>query len=479
MSVDYTRTALFRDNTPLSMAGATSVDGFKIEGSQPTNSDRRVIFSYSDVSDASAKYYKLIVSNGVASVQEVLANDTLNAENVLLAGNTIAELETVTSIPEWVDKTVYPITALKAPESQSAVPTFKIGIKTSNNTAQYEKTEESPVYVLAENNVDIISISANPEKTGNGSAVVQVRFRDVQTWGSYIDIKNAANVKASAAQFRIKYAVSALNGTDSAKVPTISIVYNGTDAKISGANAELILTTKHFGKEENAKGLSFAQCLIRHKELQDAEIKAYAAFRSEVQTRSMYPLGTGTGEQQTIRLGDTGIAYNTFRVQVNGENLANFSMNTEQNEVTLIADKGAAITSSYEYGWSPEVWREMELVSRQAYGSSGEYASKFQIALPEEETDKTVTTIKFSLDRPDGNVENEVLGIATGEQQVFVLPHYARKDTITCSGVWSYDDQSRILKVQHSQGEQIIISYYWAAESPEAYALAAGWTKSA
>ena len=55
---------------------------------------------------------------------------------------------------------IYPIVAISAPESQSAVPTIKISIKTTNNTAQYEKTEDSPIYVLAENNIDIISISS-------------------------------------------------------------------------------------------------------------------------------------------------------------------------------------------------------------------------------------------------------------------------------------------------------------------------------
>ena len=476
----YTRMAMFRDNAPLSCENVTSVDGFQIEGTQPTNTDRRIIFSYSDASNPDSKYYKLVVTAGVAALLEVLNGSELNTENILKEGNTVEELESVTSIPDWVGKTIYPIVALSAPEEQSAVPTIKISVKTTNNTAQYEKTEDSPIYVLAENNVDVISISsADIEKTGNGSAVLQVRFRDNNTWGNFMDIKNAVNIKASAVQFRAKYAVSTLSGADSVKVSKISIVYSGSDAKISGANTELILVTKHFGKDESAKGLSFAQCLIRHKQLQDAEIKAYAAFRNEIQYRSMYPLGTGTGEQQTIKLPDSGISYNSFRLQVNGQNFTNFSMNTEQNEVTLIADKGAAITGSYEYGWEREEWQEMTKISSLAYGSGGEYSSVFQIALPEEDTEKTVTSIKFALDRPDGEVKDEILGTANGDLQVFQLPHYAKQDSIICSGIWTYNEETRILKVQHTQGEQITISYDWAAESPEVFAVAAGWTKSA
>lgn len=478
---DYLRTALFRSNQALSAENATSVDGFQLEGVQPAGTDRRVAFSYGDVSNPDNKYYKLIVgTGGSATLQEILIDKIFNTENVLLEGNTVEQLESVTSIPDWVGKTIYPIVAISAPETQSAVPTLKLAIKTSNNTAQYEKTEDSPIYVLAESNVDVISISSSDiEKTGNGSAILQVRFRDGQTWGNFVDIKNAVNVKASAVQFRVKYAVSTLTGADSVKVSKISIVYSSSDAKISGANTELILVTKHFGKDESAKGLSFAQCLIRHKQLQDAEVKAYAAFRSEIKARSMYPLATGTGEQQTLNLPDNGISYNSFRLQVNGQSFTNFSMNTEQNEVTLIADRGAAITVSYEYGWEREEWQEMTKISSMAYGASGDYSSVFQIALPEEDTDKTVTSIKFALDRPDGEVEDEVLGTASGDLQVFQLPHYARQDSITCSGVWTYDDETRILKVQHTQGQQIRISYHWTAESPEVHAIAAGWTKSA
>ena len=195
-SNSYTRTAMFRDNAPLSCEGVTSVDGFQIEGTQPTNTDRRIVFSYGDASNADSKYYKLVITAGVAALLEVLNGNELNAENILLEGNTVEELESVTSIPDWVGKTIYPIVALSAPEEQSAVPTLKLAIKTTNNTAQYEKTEDSPIYVLAENNIDIISISsADIEKTGNGSAVLQVRFRDNNTWGNFMDSESTHRLK--------------------------------------------------------------------------------------------------------------------------------------------------------------------------------------------------------------------------------------------------------------------------------------------
>lgn len=128
-------TALFRDNAPITPINSA---GFRIGDSQLADIDRRIIFSCSDSSDDGAKYYKLIVRNGVATSAQVLSGG-LTAENVLIEGNTVAK----GNIP---------------------VPTIKLSIVASSSTAQLEK-------------IDIINVtSSEPEKTGGGSAVVQVAF---------------------------------------------------------------------------------------------------------------------------------------------------------------------------------------------------------------------------------------------------------------------------------------------------------------
>ncbi len=475
MAEGYKRTALFRDNAPLSCANATTVSGFDIAGVQPTGTDRRILFSYSgDTEDA--EYFKLSISNGTATPVPV-ATQKITEESVLLEGNTIEELSSVTSIPDFVGKTIYPVIALSAPEDQSAVPTLKIGIITGSNTAVYERYEESAAIELADEDVDIISTNADTTATGGGQATVQARFKTSGAWGNYIDIKNVANLKASAVQFRARYVVGKLDGTDSAQVNGISMIYSGSDAKISGETTELYFVTKHFS-EQGTNGLAFAQCMIKHKKLQDARIKAYISTRTEVQERIMYQIGTGTGERQTISLPDTGIAYNTVQVQVSGVLVKGYSVNTETNEISITADKGAAITASYEYGWEDETWTEMPLAACQPYDSGEVYASKFQFAIPDAEGNKTVTCIKFELERQEGDVTDKVLTVATGDVQVFQLDHYARTDTIHCSGEWVYDEVNRILMVQQAKGENIVISYHWVSESHEIYAVAAGWAKT-
>lgn len=484
----YKRTALFRDNVPLSAAGVTSVDGFVLDGIEPTGTRRRVLFSHesgtSVVSISSTQsaasdmptYYKLTVdSTGKATETKVSITD-LTAEAVLENGNTVEELAAAKSIPDFVGKDIYPVIAIEADEDATTVPTLKMSIKTTNDTSVFEKEEESQVYRLADVPVSVVSIDANTASTGKGSVVVTARFYN-GNWTDYMSLTDVSNISASAVQLKAKYAVTTI-GSDTAKVTDATIVYSASTAKVSGSTAEVITATMHFAEETGNKGASFAQALIKHKKLMDADIKAYASFRTEPKTREMVAIGTGTGQSQTYALADSNINHDSLVVQINGVPFYGFAYNTETNQVTVSADKDAAITASYEYDWEDEDWKEMTFVSRQVYDADENiYASRFQYTLPSTETDKTICAVKFELIRPNGDVTDEVLGTGTGDTQVFVLPHYARKDTISCTGAWNYNDDTRVLTVIADKGADIKVSYHWVAESHEIYGLTAGWAE--
>ena len=491
----YYRTALYRDNAPLAMTNVASVDGFELAGIQPTGTDRRVAFSYQSKAELDAtvstqntaasesetvmKYFKLTVDESGKATVSALEVQNITVDSVLSEGNTTAELAAVKSIPEWVGKTVYPVVAIKAEETATIVPTLKIGVKMTSANESYEYDEDSPIYKLSSNAVSIVSANANTETTGKASVAVTARLYNGGSWSDYMALSDVAAKKASLVQFKAHYAVTAI-GSETAQVTGVTIVYNASMAKVSGSTAEIITRTLHFAEETSHTGVSFAQALIKHKKLQDAEIKAYAAFRTEPKTREMLSIGTGDGNQQTVALSDTNINHNSISVQLDGMPYYGFAYNTETNEVTFTAAKGVAVTASYEYGWEDESWQEMELVSRQVYDSdTGVYASRYQYTLPDADTDKTITAIKFVLERPDGDVTDTVLGTATGDTQVFKLPHAARKDTIICNGTWTYNDDTHVLTVIADKGTEIKLSYHWVAESHEVYGVTAGWAEKA
>ena len=72
-------------------------------------------------------------------------------------------------------------------------------------------------------------------------------------------------------------------------------------------------------------------------------------------------------------------------------------------------------------------------------------------------------------------MEQETIGVGTGKRQIIKLPHIAKKETIVCNSAWSYNYDSQQLTVIAPDGEDIVISYDWIAESPNVYAISAGW----
>ena len=453
----------------------TAIEGFNIYGVQPDGCSRNAIFQIDGT------WNRLLITNGTATLSAV-ATQTPTIDSVLNEGNTAAELATVTSIPAFVGKTIYVAMVNDAPGDATVLPTFGIELKLRNNQDQYQKDEPSAEYTLAASDVEIVSVTADATTTGQAKAAVMVSLKQAGTWSGYMNMIDAKGQKASAIKYKATYTVTKLDGTDSAQVNKVSVIYCAGNSTVSGDTAEILTITQDY---EN--GLSFAQCLVKHAALMDAKIRGFVSFRSAPKKRTMIAVGTGTGQTQTVKLGmkdsqgnfvlDAGINHNTLSVQYDGKPVFDYGYNTETSELTFTAANGVAVTANYEYGWEQENWFEMAAQDPQIYNDSGTYATKFTYTLPSGADNKTISDIKIQLYRPSGHVDNAILGTATGQRQLLVLPHYAKKETIVCNGSWSYDDSSRIFTVVADKGTQLTISYDWIAETQEVYGLTAGWAE--
>jgi len=430
-----------------------------------------IVFGTGTATTSVSTWFKLTVASGVASMVAV-ATQTPTLDSVLAEGNAIADLTGITSIPTFVGQQIYTAVALMAPFDAVIMPTLALTLNGHNNQDQYQKDEISAEYTLSTSDVDIVSVTADVTTTGQATATVMVSLKQSGTWSGYMSMINAKGQKASAIKYKATYTVSKLDGTDSAKVNKVSVIYCAGTSTVSGDTAELLTVTQNYQNE-----LSFAQCLVKHKALMDAQIKAFVSFRSAPKKRTMLNIGTGNGNTQTITLQDTGINHNTLSVQYDGKPVFDYGYNTETSQITFTAANGVAVTASYEYGWENESWAEMTAQDPQVYSDSGYYATKFTYSLPSGTNDKTISDIKIQLYRPSGMVTDAAIGTATGQRQLFVLPHFARKESIVCSGSWSYDDNSRILTVVADKDVQIKASYNWLAETQEIYGLTAGWAE--
>lgn len=467
--------SLLTTSKPWDTTGKTNIEGFELSGIQPADSNRSVIFQ------VDTKYYKFDASQNLVEF-----TNTVNFDNVLAGGNTVDELSKVTAIPALVGKKIYPIIALDSAPDATVFPSIKIALKTRCNQDQYYKSEESAEYTLA-NASDkalprIIDVTPSVIVTGKATATVQVSVKNNGEWSAYMSLTDAKDKQCSAVKYKATYNVTTLDGSDTAHVDSVTIRYTNGSAAVSGDTAEIYTVTQNY-----EVGLGYAQSVIKHKVLIDANLKAFVAFRNEPKNRKMVPLGTGTGSAQTLTLGvagtdgkivaDSGINQNKLSVYVDGKPIYNYSYNTETSEVTLTVDNGVAISATYEYGWEPETWREMTKTTTQPYDAAGTYATYFEYTLPTGEEKKTVSNVKYVLYRPSGHITDAALGTATGSRQVFVLPHKAKAETIVCNGSWSYDDDTQILTVVAAQSTALTISYDYIAESQEVYGVTAGWAE--
>ena len=460
--------ALLTAKKPLDTSGQTSVEGFVIEGAQPSGTNRRFVFKVDD------KLYKFAGNN----VVEYTSANT--ADGILSGGNTATEVNAVTNIPAWVGKKIYPIIALDAPGNAAALPTAKISLKVRSATDVYEQVTETAELELASAGSEsprIVEINAKTSCTGSGTANVEIRIRHGGEWSDYMALPAAKDKDADAVQFRISYRVTTLSGADTAKVDSIVIKSTMGAAAVSGEIAELYSIITDY---EHTLGTCAVS--IHHDKLIDSKIGAFVNFMQPTKIRKLLPIGVATGASQQLMLGvdgvkDTGIDQGTIQLFANGKPLLNFGYNTEVSEVTVNATAGAAITASYEYGHQQEVWRTMNLEIDQQPYDDGTYLTRFNYTLPDDEINgQTVSNVRIQLYRPTGTVEGESLGVATGLVQQFVLRHAAKAETIQCNADFSYDADSQILTCIAPKDTEIICSYDWVGENPTIRQWSAGWS---
>ncbi len=444
----------------LNFTDNNEVTKINITGSEPADTKRRFAFKIGN------SYVKLTTGGGVSN----LATQAITADSVLSEGNTAAELTALTSIPAFVGKMVYPVAALYAPKSALVMPSFGMSVVGGVNTAKYTYTDYSQEYHLSDSEVFIVSVNAQTNVTGNGRVDVAVRLKQDGNWGDYIAIADAAMKRATDIQVRAIYSVGVVDGADSAKVENVTITYTAGTAITNGVTTEIVTTTQQF-----SNNLTYVYALAKHRELMDAKIKAFVSLRDKPGNVSMKHVGYGTGERNTYQLAESGINQSSLAVYVDGSLTDDYSYNTETSQLTITAEKDSVITASYEYGWGASDWMEMEFDETQV-NDSGDYTSRYTYEVPASEAEKTVTAVKFQLLRPEGKVENENIGTGTGKRQIIQLEHYAKKETIVCTGSWSYDYDNRLLTVIAGEGEAINISYDYIAESPQLYSVMAGWT---
>lgn len=446
----------------LNFTNYNAVNSISVSGVEPENTKRRLAFKVGD------KWNKLAISSGKATLS-ALPTQTITADSVLKEGNTVAEVASATSIPDFAGKIVYPAIALYADSKASVMPTLGLKANATTTAEKYTQEEYSQEYHLSDVPVSIVSLKADITAKGAASAAVTVSLKNGDNWGDYIDLEKAIGQKATDIKFRTIYTVTKTDGSESASLNNVTCTYTTSGNKVTNKAADVVTVTKEFTND-----LVYIHAYVKHKPLKDAKINVYAALRPTPQKRDMMQIGTGSGEVQTVKVDDVGINQDTLRLYYDGKAVYDFDYNTETSEITFKAAVGVVVSASYEYGWKAADWLPMTQGLTQN-NDSGNDTTEYTYQVPEHSDALTVTAIRYELLRPTGHVSDSVIGIGTGTRQIIKLPHIAKKESIVCSGAWSYDYDSRLVTVVADKDTEIKISYDWIAEQPEVISIGAGW----
>ncbi len=463
----YYRKALFVANAGIQISSeASSVDGFEIEGTTPTGTDTRVVFSLDGT-----EWQKLVVSGGVGTLTPV-TTQTITAESVLSEGNTITDIDGVTSIPEFIGETVYIAVAFQADEEETVVPKLKIGIKQTMGADLYQKVDESAVYSISDDGTDleVVSIMANTAATGAGTVNVEARFKTGGTWGAYMSVEaaNKQKITASAFQLRATYNVVTI-GEDSAQVMNATVVHRtNVVSNMTDGTAVCVTKTYDFGNT-----MTRAHLMVKHETVPDTRISAQISLRRAPTNVTGEILGVGDGTQKTVTLAHTeDLASHGFALYFDGKLQSSdlYSYSPNDGQVTFKANNGVVVSADYIYHWEDEHFVDFE---RDTSYQDKEHPNLVDEQFDYSATDPTdpvgsVGNVRVLLEQLSGTEENVSLGVGTGAAQAFKLDHHAKRDTITVSPAtasWYYDDNNDILQVISSEGEAISVTYDWIGRS--------------
>ena len=464
----FTRTARLKYNQPLDTAEQTSVEGFSVTGDEPAGSTRRFLF------DVDGTLYKF------ANNQPVEYSGSGELEDVLENGNTAAEVESA-DVSTWLGRKIYPIIALKNPIDATQQPTANISLSVRRSQAQTQRTVETAEYELASDGgiPRIESIAYQTTCLGNGNATVQCKLLDAEgNWSdNWLEVTAAKDQSATAIKFLLTYNVQTLDGTDSAKVDSITVKHTLGSSAVSGQVAELYSVVQDYHHD-----LRTCYVVVKHKKLIDSKIAAKVNFMTSTKHRSLINIGTSTGNFQTLSLEvdgvkDSGIDQTTIQLFADGLPLTGFGYNVADSTVSINVAAGKTITASYDYDHAYENWQDMTLEIDQQPYEDGSCMTRFTYTLPDDDiAGKKVSNVQLILTRPAGTVSRTSLGVASGTIQMFVLPHAAKQETIELNADWSYNADSQILTVVGQNGVELILSYDWLGESQMIYSWAAGWS---
>ena len=219
---NFNKSGLLTAKQPWDCTAVSEVNGFTITKTIPTNSDIRIAFAIN------SKIQKLSATGTLTD----LLTQSYTTDSILSEGNTVAELETLTSIPVFVGKSITPIIAMISPPDAEVLPQIKLALKTKSNQDQYTKVVYSGEYTISTGETGMMyDARLSAAVSDGGSVVVEASIKNGEAWSEYMPLMSAKNKPANAIKFKATYTATTL-GVSIAKINSLLIYCRSNNSVI-------------------------------------------------------------------------------------------------------------------------------------------------------------------------------------------------------------------------------------------------------
>lgn len=437
------------------------ISGIEITADEPANTATKYVFKINDT----WMHY-------AGSAWSDVATQDITASSVMTEGNTKEEVNAVpaSAFIAWQGKKVNVAVALQTTDMNVQPSITAIKIKGESGAQQLTDTVNHTAINLADTDVEILDITVDSSVVGAGVVDVQASVCQNGSWSEYKSYKNYVTnpaTTASAIKFRSVLSVKT-PGTDRATIKAISIKHRTDNIAVFSEGTGVCVTQTH----NFVNNIGRAHLMVKHPIVADTEIKAYVSLRKQPYYVYGEVIGTGDGQRHTVKLAHTDeLASHGFALYFDGvaQSTASYSFSPSDGQVTYTAPEGEPVTVDYIHGWSKEEWVEMKHDTQYPdKNDNNSVDDQFDYLAGEGDPTGSVGAVKVALTQNTGTVKNAELGIGTGEQQSFKLPHHAKAETIVVSpaeATWKWRDNTDVLLISAPKGEPITVSYSWAART--------------
>lgn len=185
-------TGMAQTSTALDCTAFIEGTGYTITGSQPTDTQRALLFK------VGTGNWQKYASGALADV----ATQTPTAESILSEGNTVAEVSAITSNPAVVGKSVNIAVGMQAIAGAMDMPSLSIAAKGKINGTETTHTYDFDPVTISASEVLIDHFITDADIEG-GSAQILVSMYHNSTWSEYTDITAFAAQYGSQVKYRV------------------------------------------------------------------------------------------------------------------------------------------------------------------------------------------------------------------------------------------------------------------------------------